>query len=88
MKRKHFHRYERFYWPSHKPYYKCMEPGCGHYLTIAEHVIGRESLCWGPGCNKLVVITKEDVQNEIKHPMCDDCKEERMKSREALSNIK
>ena len=83
----HFHRYERLYWPNGKPFYKCMEPGCPHYLTVTSLAIGRESLCWGPQCNKLVVISKEDVAREVKKPMCEDCRKERVEQREALKSL-
>lgn len=83
----HFHKYERRRWPSGKAYYKCMEVGCSHYLTILELAISRESLCWGPGCNRLVTITKEDVAKETWHPMCDSCKKERSERKEEMSRI-
>lgn len=83
----HYHKYERLYWPNGKPFYKCMLVGCKHYLPIADLVINRESICWGPSCNKLVVITKEDVRREVKYPMCTSCKEERAENKEALRNI-
>lgn len=85
-KRDHFHQYERMSWPSGKIFYKCMAVGCSHYLPVPELVIGRESLCWG-SCNRLVVITKEHVQKEIKKPMCDDCRSERKERREALASL-
>lgn len=81
------HKYERFYWPNKKPFYKCMVPGCAHYLPMVELAIGRESICWGPGCNRLVTITKEDVQRDLKHPMCEDCRRERQEKREELMKI-
>jgi len=83
----HYHKYERMNWPNGKAFYKCMEPNCPHYLPIATLAIGRESLCWGWQCNKLVVITKEDIQNEIKKPMCQECKEDRMRRREELRKV-
>jgi hypothetical protein len=83
----HFHQYERFNWPNGKPYYKCIQPGCPHYLPIALLAIGRESLCHGFNCNKLVVITKEDVVKEVKFPMCSDCKDKRRERREELRNV-
>lgn len=85
MKRQHFHKYERMSWPSGKPYLKCVD--CPHYLPVVELAIGRESLCWGPNCNKLVSITKEDIQKGLKHFVCDTCREERFENREALKNI-
>lgn len=86
MKSKHFHQYEKMQWPSGKLYYKCMLPGCPHYLPTPELAIGRESLCWG-GCNKLVVITKEDIQKEVKKPMCETCRLERLERKEVLKSL-
>jgi hypothetical protein len=85
-RKQHFHQYEKFTWPKGSIYYKCMQDGCSHYLPMADLVIGRESLCWG-GCNRLVVITKEMVQKEVKKPMCDGCRAERQANKEALSAI-
>lgn len=82
----HFHKYERMKWDNGKPFYKCMEPGCNHYLPHLALAIGRESLCWG-NCARLVVITKEDVHQGVKHPMCPFCKTERKERREQLSTI-
>jgi hypothetical protein len=86
MNNKHFHQYERMEWPNGRGYYKCMIAGCAHYLPIADLVIARESLCWG-GCNRLVVITKDDVGNNIKKPMCEFCRKERQERRKAMSEI-
>ncbi len=82
----HFHQYERCEWPNGKAFYKCMSTGCGHYLPTLVLIIGRESLCWG-GCNRLVEITREMVNDKIKHPMCDKCKEERKERRAALAEV-
>jgi hypothetical protein len=73
-------------WPNGRVFYKCMLPGCSHYLPVADLAIGRESLCWG-NCNRLVVITKEDVMREVKRPMCSECKEERANRKEALKSV-
>jgi hypothetical protein len=83
----HYHKYERMTWPGGKIFYKCMEPNCPHYLPTANLVIGRESLCWGYLCNKLVLITKEDIAKGVKHPMCSNCKEKRIAIREELKTI-
>jgi hypothetical protein len=83
----HFHQYERMNWPNGKPFYKCMQPGCPHYLPIANLAVGRESLCWGYLCNNLVTITRGDVMREVKHPMCQECKEKRALIREELIRI-
>jgi hypothetical protein len=83
----HYHRYERQLWPSGKAFYKCMLPGCPHYLPLATLAVGRESLCWGTECNHLVIITREDVTREVRKPMCSDCKEARKQRKEELSKI-
>lgn len=83
----HYHQYERFFWPSGKPYYKCMTVGCPHFLSVAGAAIGRESLCWGDQCNKLVTITKEDVLRQVKRPMCESCKKVRAERRRELSRV-
>lgn len=82
-KQQHFHKYERMQWPNGSYFYKCMESGCSHYLSVPYLVIGRESICWGD-CNRVVTITKQMVFDKIKHPMCDACREERKEKREAL----
>lgn len=83
----HYHKYEKMTWPNGRIFYKCMEPNCPHYLPVATLIIGRESQCWGPNCNKLVLITKEDFQKGIKHPMCENCKALRLEKREELGKI-
>ena len=83
----HYHKYERMQWPSGTIFYKCMQPNCPHYLPIADLVIGRESLCWGHECNKLVLITKEDIAKKILHPMCEECKEKRALRRDELRSV-
>ena len=74
-------------WPSGTPFYKCMEPGCPHYLPTAILAVNRESLCWGPHCNNLVTITLEDVNRKLKKPMCDRCKKERLERRKEMEKI-
>jgi hypothetical protein len=83
----HYHKYMRLNWPNGKPYYKCCEPNCPHYLPLADLAVGRESLCWGYLCNNLVLITKEDVMRQVKYPHCEECKEKRKEKREELKAI-
>jgi len=83
----HYHKYERQKWPNGKSYYKCMQPGCPHYLPLAQLAIGRESICWGYLCNHLVLLTKDDISNNIQYPMCEECKEKRAMKREELKSI-
>lgn len=63
-----------------------MLPNCAHYLPLAMLAVGRESLCWG-GCNRLVTITKEDIENEIKKPLCELCRKERKMRREEMIGV-
>jgi hypothetical protein len=86
-KQTHYHKYERMLWPNKKPFYKCMSPGCSHYLPVETLVINRESLCWGPMCNNLVTITRDDVNREVKHPTCDSCKLKKRELREEIMKI-
>lgn len=65
--------------------YKCVIPGCPHYLNNVL-ATGRLCLCWGE-CGDAVAIDKLMVQKEIKHPMCDSCREARAKRREELIAI-
>ena len=83
----HYHKYERMKWPNGNPFYKCMEPNCSHYLPVLQLVIGKESLCWGPNCNKLVIITRDDVNRGLRRPMCEDCRRERLEMRKAMKEI-
>ena len=84
--RNHYHKYERVLWPNGSPFYKCMIPGCAHYLSSPVLVIGRESLCWG--CEqRLVEITRDMVNRNIRHPMCEKCKEERKEQKLALQSV-
>lgn len=83
----HYHKYQLFKWPSGKTFYKCILPGCPHYLPLAHLTIGRESLCHGYMCNNLTVITREDVSRGVVYPMCSECKEKRKERREEMSKI-
>jgi hypothetical protein len=86
IKQNHVHKYELTTIGT-KGYliYKCTVPACVHYLN---HIlaIGRLCLCWGD-CGLAVVIDKFMAQKEIKHPMCDSCREARAKRREELIAI-
>jgi hypothetical protein len=90
----HFHKYEKHSWDTGTVFYKCMLPGCAHYLPHAILAVGRESLCWGKlengqDCMHLVIITKEDVQRNggLLHPMCEICRTARKERREELRRI-
>ena len=79
------HRYERMETGlKKKTVYKCMD--CPHILNNPELMIGRESKCWGI-CGGVVRYTREDYQQGLKFPICEECREERKKQRELLSKI-
>jgi hypothetical protein len=82
----HYHKYERMTWPNGRVFYKCMLPGCPHYMPIAELAIGSESLCWN-GCNRLVIMTKDDFSRELKHLLCEVCKAEKIAKREEMAKL-
>lgn len=64
-KTKHVHRYKRFVWPNGSRAYRCILPGCTHF--IAEHLIlGREALC--PRCGSIFVVNEK--QSKLAKPHC------------------
>ena len=78
------HKYEKaFYGKNDTVIYRCVLPNCPHFLNPTL-VPGRISLCWGT-CNGEVMITKEDIVEGRRHPMCDRCREERRERRESLA---
>lgn len=91
MTSKHVHKYERRRLGSWKKsgheIYRCAVPGCNHYLTNMELVIGRFSQCWGKlandkDCPEEVEMTRYLVNNEKrKHPLCNACKRARQLKR-------
>jgi hypothetical protein len=88
----HTHKYQRTRLGSFKKsgheIYKCMIPGCPHYMIDMEAVVGRYSQCWGinprtgEDCDHEVEMTRFIVFNEKrKRPICYSCKEERKLSK-------
>lgn len=66
--------------------YKCMLPGCAHYLPYVELAIGRLSQCWG--CNSPIELTQDMVGNlKTIRPVCENCKELRKAQRLALAAV-
>lgn len=64
------HKYRRVLWGYKKtPVYRCMLPGCSHYVHI-EFVIGRESVCWH--CKGTFIIG--GYAAERAKPKCDGCR--------------
>ena len=81
------HKYERMERKSGHVIYKCMLPGCPHFLPYDELAIGRESLCWGQ-CGGPVIIDREMVMhNKRRHPRCLGCINERKDRILALRTI-
>lgn len=64
--------------------YKCMLPGCTHYLPHSFHALNQLSLCWG-GCGNAVMMDKKMIDiDKIKHPFCSICAGKRAERRAAL----
>jgi len=80
------HKYERIERKSDHVVYKCMLPGCPHFLPYEELAIGRISLCWG--CGAEVELDREMVMhNHRKRPKCQKCIDERKERILALRTI-
>lgn len=86
-KHQHVHKYERGRVGKDHIIYKCMLPNCPHYLPHEYLALGRLCVCWG-GCGDAVVISKEMVQTEMKHPMCDTCRLKRQEQRATMAEMR
>lgn len=80
------HKYERFN-VGNKGWvvYKCILPDCPHFLSSPELVIGRETIC--KSCDNKMIFTKQMCADEIKAPLCEDCKEVKRKSKELMDSL-
>jgi len=87
MKQKHTHQYKKIDIGVKNKYevYKCVLPGCSHYMPNMNGVVGAVTLCNG-GCGKTLIMTQQIVTNRVEKPICDDCKEIRKKDR-ALAGV-
>lgn len=63
----HTHKYQRAKLGPKYLIYRCMLPGCSHYVP-ANLVVGRECICWN--CGDSFYIKKGHIQ---KSPKCPDC---------------
>lgn len=80
------HKYERVSAPSGYEIYKCMMPGCSHYLPFLALAIGRLSHCWS--CDGEVELTQEMVNKwKTVKPRCEKCKKERKLAIQALKDV-
>lgn len=86
-KLKHTHKYERTEVGKNGwIIYRCVLPGCTHYLPSAQLIVGKNSLCWGV-CEGTTVYTQEDYNQKLKRPMCSGCRAIRQAQREALAYV-
>ena len=86
-KAQHVHKYERGLLGNDHEIYKCMLPGCRHYMPNVFLVIGQLSMCWG-NCGNAVMMTKQMVNHDkVKFPMCDSCRQERKQKLQAMKEI-
>jgi hypothetical protein len=66
----HVHKYLRHTFKSGYVVYKCMLPGCSHYIDAAL-VAGKQTICWR--CGAVCLIPIRDVDNQLKRPHCLSC---------------
>jgi hypothetical protein len=82
---KHIHRYHRGKLGKKYHIYRCILPGCTHFISI-NFAVGRLSLC--NQCDDSLILTDEMVFiNRLAEPLCEECREKRRKQREALKAI-
>lgn len=65
---RHVHRYMRTR-PRNEIIWKCMLPGCSHYIPLNTTVIGRNSICWE--CGEVFTMEEHHLRQEM--PNCDTC---------------
>lgn len=71
----HVHKYMLVdYGKNNRKVFKCMVPGCTHFMPHLELALGQYSQCWG-GCGTDIIINQRHLK--IKKPMCELCKEAR-----------
>lgn len=71
------HFYRRVKMGKNKDYivYKCIKPGCPHYVP-RELAVGRPSLCWS--CNKEFIMTSKNLQQAKPTCGCRSFRQERL----------
>lgn len=65
---RHVHRYMRTR-PRNEIIWKCMLPGCTHFIPLNITVIGRNSICWE--CGEVFTMEEHHLNQEM--PKCDTC---------------
>lgn len=65
---RHVHRYMRTR-PRMEIIWKCMLPGCTHFIPLNTTVLGRNSICWE--CGEVFVMEDRHLNEEM--PKCDSC---------------
>lgn len=63
---RHIHKYKRIRFKSGHTIFRCMLPGCSHFIR-EELLQGREAICWK--CKKAFII----LTIELKFPHCENC---------------
>ena len=67
----HIHKYKRFEFSNGRLAYRCMLPGCRHYI-LPQFLMGQRSICWRCGN----AFTINAAQARMAKPTC--CKEKKM----------
>lgn len=68
--------------------FKCMIPGCSHFMPTKEQVIGQQSQCWGGtierDCTNLITMNASHTLPKMtgRKPYCPDCLELRKTQKE------
>lgn len=84
---KHIHKYKRFLvGKGGHMIFRCMIPGCSHFIPNKELVIGAISQCWGDCGNTVILNYLHTSTNQTgARPLCQECKDTKRRRREMLS---
>lgn len=84
MKVKHTHKYQRETLGKDYIIYKCVLPGCTHYLPLPL-IVGKVSICWNCGMEFIIRKGKNGIN---KKPKCENCVNHKSKNEEnAILNL-
>ncbi len=75
LKNEHIHKYMRVLLGDNYIVFKCMLPGCPHYVR-KELFMGRKSLCWR--CGGIFIISQKNLEQKKVH--CKGCKRKKHES--------
>lgn len=88
MAEKHVHKYRRFLIGDNDHIiFRCMIPGCSHFLPTKELAIGALSQCWGE-CGEVVELNylHTNPKHSAAKPLCEACKDIKRKRRQAFAS--